>query len=304
MLIMNKHYRERLKDKKRIVVKVGSSSLVHKQTGELDLMKMEHLVRVLSDLRAQGRDVILVSSGAIVTGRKALGFEQKPQNVAQKQACASVGQAMLIMMYQKLFSEYSQKVSQILMTKHTIIRNTSLSNTRNTMKELFKLGVIPIVNENDTVSTSEIEIGDNDTLSAVVAAIAQADLLILLSDIDGLYSADPAKDKNAVFIDCITEIDDEVYRIAGGAGSQYGTGGMKTKIDAARIANDAGCDMVIANGRDFHIIGDILAGKNVGSLFLAHKSSSFNILDYVEPETTISGKKEDADDYKRGDSAN
>ena len=275
MLITNKHYRQNLKNKKRIVIKVGSSSLVHPETGETDLLKLEQLVRVLCDLRNQGKDVVLVSSGAIGVGRKALGLNERPKELAQKQACASVGQGMLMMIYQKLFNEYSHVASQILMTKHTIVREKSLHNARNTFNELLKMGVIPIVNENDTVSTDEIEIGDNDTLSAVVAAITSADLLILLSDID-----------------------DSLYEIAKGAGSDYGTGGMKTKIDAARIANDAGCDMIIANGKDFHVIDDIMKGQEKGTLFLAHKSEKFNILDYIEPEKIINGGEEEIHDYR------
>ena len=298
MLITNKYYRQNMKNKKRIVIKVGSSSLVHPETGETDLLKLEQLVRVLCDLRNQGKEVVLVSSGAIGVGRKALGFEKRPEDISQKQACASVGQGILMMIYQKLFNEYSQVASQILMTKHTIVREKSYQNARNTFNELLKLGVIPIVNENDTVSTDEIEIGDNDTLSAVVAAITNADLLILLSDIDGLYTDDPSINKEALFIECVTAIDESLYEIAKGAGSQYGTGGMKTKIDAARIANDAGCDMIIANGRDFHIIDELIKGQEKGTLFLAHKSDTFNILDYIEPETIINGGKEELHDYR------
>ena len=286
MLITNKHYRQNLKNKKRIVIKVGSSSLVHPETGETDLLKLEQLVRVLCDLRNQGKDVVLVSSGAIGVGRKALGLNERPKELAQKQACASVGQGMLMMIYQKLFNEYSHVASQILMTKHTIVREKSLHNARNTF------------NENDTVSTDEIEIGDNDTLSAVVAAITSADLLILLSDIDGLYTDDPSQNKDALFIECVTDIDDSLYEIAKGAGSDYGTGGMKTKIDAARIANDAGCDMIIANGKDFHVIDDIMKGQEKGTLFLAHKSEKFNILDYIEPEKIINGGEEEIHDYR------
>lgn len=271
-----------LKDKKRIVIKVGSSSLVHETTGELDLYKLEQLVRLLCDLKNQGKDVILVSSGAIGVGRKAMGLNKRPDTLPLKQACASVGQAVLMMIYQKLFNEYNQMSSQILMTKHTIIREKSCLNAKNTFEQLLTMDVIPIVNENDTVSTDEIEFGDNDTLSAVVAALTGADLLVLLSDIDGLYTADPHKDSNAKFLDCIPYIDDHIYEIAGGAGSDFGTGGMATKIDAARIATDAGCDMVIANGKDFHIIHDITSGNNTGTLFLAHKNQNFNLTEYIE----------------------
>lgn len=271
-----------LKDKNRIIIKVGSSSLVHESTGELDLYKLEQLVRLLCDLKNQGKDVILVSSGAIGVGRKAMGLNKRPDTLPLKQACASVGQAVLMMIYQKLFNEYNQMSSQILMTKHTIIREKSCQNAKNTFEQLLTMGVIPIVNENDTVSTDEIEFGDNDTLSAVVAALTGADLLILLSDIDGLYTADPHKDPNAEFLDCIPYIDDHIYEMAGGTGSDFGTGGMATKIDAARIATDAGCDMIIANGKDFHVIHDITNGNNIGTLFLAHKNKNFNLTEYIE----------------------
>ena len=279
--------RSRLKEKKRIVVKVGSSSLVHEATGELDLYKLEQLVRLLCDLRNQGREVILVSSGAIGVGRKALGLSRRPDNLPLKQACASVGQAALMMIYQKLFNEYNQLSSQILMTKHTIIRDVSRYNAKNTFNQLLAMGVIPIVNENDTVSTDEIEFGDNDTLSAVVAALSGADLLILLSDIDGLYTDDPRSSENARFIECIPFIDEHIYDMAKGASSDFGTGGMVTKIDAARIATDSGCDMIIANGADFHIIHKITEGGNVGTLFLAHKNKNFNLTEYIEKKNRV-----------------
>ncbi len=283
-MINAENTRAHLRDKKRIVVKVGSSSLVHPETGSLNLLKLDRLVRVLCDLRNRGLDIVLVTSGAIGVGRKALGFSSRPDSLEQKQACASVGQAMLMMIYQKLFREYNHTASQILLTKHTIIRETSCKNAKNTFNELLRLGVIPIVNENDTVSTSEIEFGDNDTLSAVVSAIIGADLLILLSDIDGLYTDDPGKNKDAEFISCVSSIDESIYALAKGTSGDFGTGGMKTKIDAARIANDAGCDMIIANGNDFTIIDRLIAGVEEGTLFLAHKSSNFDILDYIEPE--------------------
>ncbi len=292
MQVIENYDRSGLKDKKRVVVKVGSSSLVHVETGELDLIKLEQLVRILCDLKNRGKDVALVSSGAIGVGRKALGFEKRPDDLAAKQACASVGQALLMMIYQKLFNEYNQVASQILMTKHTIVRETSCQNAKNTFEKLFELGVIPIVNENDTVSTNEIEFGDNDTLSAVVAAITGADLLILLSDIDGLFTEDPGSHPDATLINCIGHIDQDLYAIAGGSHSSFGTGGMKTKIDAARIANDAGCDMIIANGGDFHIVNDLICGRELGTLFLAHKSDTFNILDYIEPENLFGIGKE------------
>lgn len=274
--------RAHIAGKKRIVIKVGSSSLVHENTGEMDFVKLEQLVRLLCDLRNQDKDIILVSSGAIGVGRKALGLSKRPDTLPLKQACASVGQAVLMMMYQKLFGEYNHTASQILMTKHTIIREVSCFNAQNTFAQLLSMGVIPIVNENDTISTDEIEFGDNDTLSAVVAALSGADLLILLSDIDGLYTKDPSRYKDARFIECVPEIDESLYKMAGGAVSDFGTGGMLTKIDAARIATDSGCDMIIANGRDFHIIHEIMSGKKAGTLFLAHKNKNFNLVEYIE----------------------
>ena len=201
-----------------------------------------------------------------------------------KQACASVGQGLLIMTYQKLFNEYNQITSQILLTKDTILREKSRFNARNTFDQLLDMGVIPIVNENDTIATYEIEFGDNDTLSAVVASLAGADLLVLLSDIDGLYTDDPNRNPNAEFIECVTYIDDRLYQMAGGASSSFGTGGMITKLDAARIATDSGCDMIVANGADFHIINSIMKGEQVGTLFLAHKNKDFDLKEYIEKE--------------------
>ena len=202
---MNQSARELLKNKKRIVIKIGSSSLTHPETGDLNFMKIEQLIRVISDLRGEGREVVLVSSGAIAAGRQALGC-QKPETVAEKQAYAAVGQARLMMVYQKIFSEYNQTAAQVLMTKNTIVDNVSRENAHNTFEELLKLGVVPIVNENDTVATYEIKFGDNDRLSAIVSALIGADLLILLSDIDGLYSDDPKRNPDAAFIEQVDEI--------------------------------------------------------------------------------------------------
>lgn len=274
-------YREALKNKKRIVVKIGSSSLTHEETGSLNLEKMEKLVRILTDLRNSGKEVVLVSSGAIAVGRKALGMKEKPQEISEKQACAAVGQASLMMVYQKLFSEYHQPMAQILMTKYTMVDETSRSNAKNTFQKLSELGVIPIVNENDTVSTEEIRVGDNDTLSAIVAALIHADLLILLSDIDGLYTDDPRKNPDAKFIDLVPELTGEYIGMAKGAGSSVGTGGMQTKLSAARICADCGADMVIANGNKVDHIRSIMNGKPVGTLFLTHKVKDFNLIDYL-----------------------
>ena len=278
---MNK--REFLQDKKRIVIKIGSSTITHPTTGSLNLRKMEQLVRVLTDLRNQGKDVVLVSSGAIAVGRKTLGFIEKPTQTKAKQACAAVGQASLMMVGQKLFAEYNQVPAQILMTKYTMINDISRENARNTFEELLHYGVIPIVNENDTVSTDELELefGDNDTLSAIVASVIDADLLILMSDIEGLYTDDPHKNPNAKFIDEVEEVTEELCSMGKGSSSSVGTGGMATKLSAAKIATNSGTDMIIANGEDVYIINDIMEGKSIGTLFKQHKSEQFNILDYI-----------------------
>jgi glutamate 5-kinase len=276
-------YRDYLKDKQRIVVKIGSSSLTHQETGSLDLDKMERLIRILTDLRNQGKDVILVTSGAIAVGRKALGLTERPTKRSVKQACAAVGQARLMMVYQKLFAEYNQTTAQILMTKYTMINEISRINAKNTFSELFERGVIPIVNENDTVSTEELDLdfGDNDTLSAIVTALVEGDLLILLSDTDGLFTDDPHKNSDAKLISCITEITDEFISMAKDSGSSYGTGGMATKLSAATIATASGADMVISNGDNVHNINHIIEGREIGTLFTAHKKSDFNIMDYI-----------------------
>lgn len=284
---MNKNVRELLKNKKRIVVKIGSSSLQHPETGDLDYIRMEVLIRELCDLRNQGKDVVLVSSGAIAAGRKAVHIkdinrEYGDNHIAVKQACAAIGQARLMTTYQKIFAEYSQVTAQILMTKNTIVDNLNRYNAHNTFSELMKMGVIPIVNENDTIATYEIEIGDNDTLSAVVAALIGADLLILLSDIDGLYTDDPRKNKNAKFIDMVEKIDDELMGMGKeSTGSSVGTGGMNTKLIAAKIATSAGADMVIASSEDIRIIHRIMDGRNLGTFFCAHRDENFDLPDFV-----------------------
>ena len=280
-------------DKKRIVVKIGSSSITHSETGGADLVRLEKLVRELTDLHNGGKDVVLVSSGAISVGLKAANIrgiyysgkeksEGPDEKLKLKQAAAAIGQARLMMMYQKLFSEYNQMTAQVLMTKHTIVDNLNRFNARNTFEELLTLGVVPVVNENDTIATYEIEFGDNDTLSAIVAALIEADLLILLSDIDGLYTDDPHKSEEAEFIPEIMELDGTVERFAkGSTGSLMGTGGMATKISAARIASASGCDMVIANADDLGNIHRILSGAEIGTYIHAHKSNDFFIEDFV-----------------------
>lgn len=273
--------REQLRNKKRIVIKIGSSSLTHEITGNLNMQKLERLVRTLCDLRNQGMDVVLVSSGAIAVGRKSLGLMERPKKISLKQACAAVGQANLMMIYQKLFAEYGQLSAQILITKTTMVNELSRYNARNTFEELLKLGVIPIVNENDTVSTYEIEFGDNDRLSAIVSGLIRADLLILLSDIDGLFTDDPNRNPKAEFIDIVPEITTELLEMGKDSVSAVGTGGMSAKVAAARIATDSGADMVIANAEDTNVIYQILRGEQVGTLFLAHKNKDFDLLDYL-----------------------
>lgn len=280
---MKKSARELLKDKKRIVIKIGSSSLTHEATGDLNLHKIEHLVRVIADLKGMGKEVVLVSSGAIAAGRQALGGK-KAQTVSEKQAHAAVGQARLMMVYQRMFSEYNQIPAQILMTKNTIVNDISRENAVNTFDELLKMGTVPIVNENDTVSTYEIKFGDNDRLSAIVAALIDADLLILLSDIDGLYSDDPKKNPDAVFIEQVDELSDELMGMGKATtGSDVGTGGMAAKLYAAKIATHSGCDMVIANAEKVEVVWDIaIEGKTEGTLFTAHKTDNFDLLNYIE----------------------
>ncbi len=278
------NYREMLKEKKRIVVKIGSSSITHEETGAVDLTKLEILVRELCDLKNMGKDVILVSSGAIAVGRQAIGFHHRPRTVAEKQACAAIGQAQLMMIYQKLFSEYSHRAAQVLMTKNTMIDNLSRTNARNTFDELLALGAIPIVNENDTVSTYEIQFGDNDTLSAIVAALVHADLLLLMSDIDGLYTDDPKKNPEAEFIDYVAEVDEHLMGMGKGSSSDVGTGGMATKLSAAKIATASGADMIIANGTDFHAIHRIIGGANIGTLFQGKHNEEFYLIDVLEKE--------------------
>ncbi len=261
-----------LRDKKRIVVKIGTSSITHMSTGNLNLEKLERFVRMLTDIRNQDKEVVVVSSGAIGAGRKALGIKEKPRTLSVKQACAAVGQARLMMIYQKLFAEYNQTIAQILITKRIMLNEISKSNAENTFKELLGLGVIPIVNENDPISTDQIleeNFGDNDTLSANVAELVKADLLILLSDIDGLYTDDPRRNKNAEFIGYVDRIDAGLEAMAKGADTSLGTGGMATKVTAAKIASGAGVDMVIANGDRVSNISRILNGEEIGTLFKA-----------------------------------
>ena len=251
----------------RAVIKVGTSTLAH-ATGRLNIRRIETLCKVLSDLKNMGHEIILVSSGAIGMGVGKLSLPARPTDIPGKQAAAAVGQCELMYTYDKLFTEYNHNVAQILLTASDIRSDRRHQNFRNTLDRLLELHVLPIINENDTVATDEIVIGDNDSLAAFVAVSAQADKLVLLSDIDGLYTADPRKDPAATLIPRVDALTPDILALAGGAGSALGTGGMATKLHAAQIATEAGVNMVLANGADPNILYDILAGVPVGTLFL------------------------------------
>jgi glutamate 5-kinase len=263
-------YREYLKSKKRIVVKIGTSSLSF-TGGRINFHRIEKLASVLCVLRKKGLQMILVTSGAIGVGAARIGMTERPRELSRKQALAAIGQAELIKIYQKFFEEHSQKVAQVLLTKDVVEIPERNRNARRTLSRLLEMGLIPIINENDTIATNEIEFGDNDTLSAYVACLVEADLLIILSDIDGLYSADPRTDASAEIIHSVHEITPELEKLASGAGSSFSTGGMVTKISAAKICQQAGVDCVITSGSDPAVIFDILEGEKVGTHFVAGK---------------------------------
>ena len=250
----------------RIVIKIGTSTLAY-PTGHLNIRRVEELCKIISDIKNAGNQVIVVSSGAIAMGIGKLGLRERPKDIPTKQAAAAVGQCELMYVYDKLFSEYNHTVAQLLITGEDVENETRHSNFSNTLARLLDLDAIPIINENDTVATNEIVIGDNDTLAAIVAQSIQADKLILLSDIDGLYTADPHTNPDAVLIPKIQCIDDKVIALAGGSGSNLGTGGMVTKLQAARICMDCHCDMIITNGNNPSVIYDIMDGKAVGTTF-------------------------------------
>ena len=255
----------------RIVVKVGTSTLAH-PTGRLNIQRMEKLCKVLSDLKNMGHEIILVSSGAIAMGFGKLNLSERPQDTPTKQASAAVGQCELMYIYDKLFTEYNHTVAQLLITAPDIEEGgVRKQNFHNTLARLLELGALPVINENDTISTEEFGIGDNDTLSAVVAATVKADLLILLSDIDGLFDGDPRKNPDAKLIDTVDIIDEHIISLGGGSGSSLGTGGMATKLRAAQMATAAGCEMVITNGQSPEILYDVAAGKRVGTRFTVKK---------------------------------
>ena len=263
--------RERFKHKDKIVVKIGTSSLSY-SNGRMNFQSIEKLAYVLSSIRRRGIKVILVTSGAIGVGAGRIGMNEKPTALAKKQALAAVGQAELMRIYQKFFEEYNQIVAQVLLTKDVVTIPSRNLNAKRTLNKLLDMGIIPIINENDTIATYEIEFGDNDTLSAIVATLTEAGLLLIMSDIDGLYSADPRKEATAEIIHSVNEITPELEKIAKGSGSSFSTGGMITKIAAAKICLHAGIDCAIINGSDPAIIFDVLDGKMVGTHFVAKET--------------------------------
>lgn len=257
------------KDNKRVVVKVGTSTLAHK-TGKLNIRRVERLVKILADLENSGKEIILVSSGAMGLGMGKLGYVKKPSDTPSKQALAAVGQCELMYMYDKMFGEYNIVVAQLLLTKYILLEERK-SNVENAVNKLLEQGVIPIVNENDTVAIDELELemGENDSLAATIASVAKADALVILSDIDGLFDGDPKENENARLIPIVNDIDNSIKSLAGGAGSKLGTGGMITKIKAAEIAAQAGIDTVIMNGRTPEKLYDLFEGKQVGTRFVS-----------------------------------
>ena len=266
--------RSKVKNSNRIVVKVGTSTLTY-ENGNINLTRIEKLTRILSDMINSGNEVVLVTSGAIGVGVSKLKLKEKPKTIREKQAVAAVGQCELMHIYSKFFGEYSHVVGQVLLTRDVVEDDHIRENVCNTFETLLENGIIPIVNENDTVSIDEIEnivrFGDNDNLSAIVASLVKADLLVILSDIDGFYDSDPRSNKEAKMLEVVEEVTPELEECAGGAGSNLGTGGMITKLMAAKVSADAGVNMVLANGSNPNILLDILAGKNVGTLFLGKK---------------------------------
>ncbi len=257
----------------RIVIKVGTSTLAH-STGLLNIKRVEQMCKVISDLKNAGHEIVLVSSGAIGMGLGKIGFTERPDDIPTKQAAAAIGQCELMYTYDKLFSEFNHTVAQILMTGAYVTIEDYGKNLNNTLFRLLELGVIPIINENDTVTTDEIVIGDNDTLGATIALTVKADLLILLSDIDGLFTGDPNKDPNAERIEVVTEVTEDIERLAGSKGSVLGTGGMITKINAAKMVMEKGIDMVVANGKNPDILYDIMEGDAVCTRFIGKKNDN------------------------------
>lgn len=252
----------------RIVIKIGTSNITY-STGCLNLRHIQKLVEVISDIKNAGHEVILVSSGAIAMGTGKLNLSERPKDIAGKQACAAVGQCELMYTYDRLFGEYNHTVAQILLTAPDLANDDRREKFQNTIEKLLAFSALPIINENDTVATEEIEFGDNDTLGAKVATAAGADLLILLSDIDGLYTKDPRSNPDAEFISEVFELTDDIIALGGGAGTKHGTGGMETKLKAAKIATGAGCDMIIMNGDSLEKLYSIVDGEKIGTRFFS-----------------------------------
>ena len=271
-----KSYRENLKHAKRIVIKVGTSTLTY-ETGKINFSRIDRLARIISDLSNQGKEVILVTSGAIGVGVDKLKLHERPKTIREKQAVAAVGQCELMHMYSKFFSEYGHIVAQILLSRDVVSDESCRKNVINTFETLLEKEIVPIVNENDSVSVVELKVGqkdtfsENDTLSAIVSKLVKADLLIILSDIDGFYDSDPRKNPNSKMLSIISEITPEIEQCADGAGTKRGTGGMITKLTAAKIATTAGVDMVLTNGSRPEIIMDIIEGEDIGTLFVGSK---------------------------------
>ena len=263
--------REQLREAKRIVIKVGTSTLAY-GPGKMNLYRIEHLIREIVDAANQDKELILVSSGAIAAGLGRVGLKKKPESIPDRQAVAAVGQGVLMHIYEKFFSEYGRTMAQVLLTKENAVRHNQYMHSRQALLAMLRMGVIPVVNENDAVAVDEIKIGDNDNLSAIVAALVDADALIILSDIDGLYTANPQTHPEATLIHEVKELTPEVIALAGGAGSQMGTGGMFTKLQAAQIARNAGVTMVIAPGERDGVIRSVLAGEETGTVFPARES--------------------------------
>ena len=259
--------------KMKIVIKIGTSTLAH-ESGRLNIRRTEEICKIISDLKNAGMEIIMVSSGAIGMGTGKLGLKDRPQDMPTKQAAAAVGQCELMYTYDKLFSEYNHTVAQLLLTAADVESEERHQNFTNTLNRLLELGSIPIINENDTIATEEISIGDNDTLAAITARSAGADILVLLSDIDGLYTGDPHKDPEAVLIREVHELTEEIMALGGSAGSNLGTGGMKTKLEAAGICMASGCDMIIMNGARPELLYSLMDGEAVGTRFFAKRTSS------------------------------
>ncbi|NLT94430.1 MAG: glutamate 5-kinase [Clostridia bacterium] len=282
-------FKELIIKARRIVIKVGTSTLTH-STGKLNLALIEKLVRQLTDLSHQGKEVLLVTSGAVGAGMGKLGLKEKPKTIPEKQAAAAVGQGIIMHIYEKLFSEYGLVVAQLLLTRADMTDRRRFLNARNTLLTLLNKGVVPIINENDTVAIEEIKFGDNDTLGALVAGLVDADLLILLSDIEGLYTGDPRKDKNAQLIPIVEEITAEIQGLAGNAGTKFGSGGMSTKISAAKIAVNAGIPMIIANGSRPDVIREICAGSPIGTLFIPREVKPHARKSWIAFGSDVQGK--------------